>query len=140
MPDTAPAKQKEYKLSDKSLKNMGGCNPILIRLAKEAIKLTEVDFGIIQNGGLRTAEEQHQLFIKGVSKADGFARISYHQTANAIDLIPYVSKRFTWENAEAFRAINKAVTEAWKQMNVKGVQLDWGGNWKNFPRPQSLSD
>ena len=127
--------KKTFKFSKRSRENMKGVNPILVKLAENALSRTEYDFGVIENGGFRTQEMQSELFRKGFSQLDGFDRISAHQTGNALDLIPYVSGKFTWENKKAFEAINKAVNEAWEEMNVRGVQLIWGGNWKNFYDP-----
>jgi peptidoglycan L-alanyl-D-glutamate endopeptidase CwlK len=121
-----------FVFSAASRKNMANVNRILVELALRAIDKSTVDFGVIRNGGFRTVEQQRELYKLGRSKADGIVKISYHQTGNALDLIPWVDGKFTWSSKEAFNAINKAVMEAWGEMNVKGVKLEWGGNWKFY--------
>jgi hypothetical protein len=49
-----------------------------------------------------------------------------------MDLVPVIDGKMTWENKEAFSKINKAVMEAWSEMNVTGWKLTWGGTWKTF--------
>ena len=65
-----------YKLGRRSLKNLKGVNPILIEILNRALEISSkrkdgVDFTIISNAGIRTAEQQNELFRRGVSKADG---------------------------------------------------------------------
>lgn len=126
------AKKKEFKFSARSRKNMSGINPLLITLAERALAISSYDFGVLETGGCRTAEQQNEIFNNGYSQLDGYDLISYHQTSNALDLVAYVGGKFTWSNDKAYTAINKAVLQAWKEMNIKGVRLEWGGDWKSF--------
>ena len=48
-----------YKLGQKSLSNLKGVHPDLVKVVKRAIELTECDFTITE--GLRTKERQAQL-------------------------------------------------------------------------------
>jgi peptidoglycan L-alanyl-D-glutamate endopeptidase CwlK len=127
---------KKFKLSKKSLLHMKGVNKIMTELAKRVILITPVDFGILNNGGFRTPEMQAELYRKGYSQLDGHVKVSHHQLGNALDLVPYIEGSYTWESVEAFKKINKAVLKVWAQMEkegkVTGVQLTWGGDWKNF--------
>jgi peptidoglycan L-alanyl-D-glutamate endopeptidase CwlK len=107
-------------------------NPILKTIALKAIDKSTVDFGIIKQGGIRTAEEQHKLFLEGRSTIDGLVKPTTHQTGMAMDLIPYINGNYTWDNHEAFHTINKCVLDAWKEMNNKEFKLIWGGDWKTF--------
>lgn len=107
-------------------------NPVLKDLAIKALSKSTVDFGIPSTGGKRTAEEQKVLFDKGFSQKDGTIKKSYHQSGNAVDLVPYIDGGFTWANKQAFNEIHKAVTEAWAEMGVKDWTLVWGGDWKTF--------
>jgi len=125
-----------YKLGKSSLNNISNINELLQILVKKAIIISKIDFGIISNGGLRTSEEQNELFKRGVSKCDGYKKISYHQTGNAVDLIPYTGYRYTWDIIEYFYAINEAIMKSWEEMKEEGLtngySLIWGGNWTNF--------
>ena len=127
---------KKFKLSKRSLKNLKQVNSIIVELTKRVIEITPVDFGILDNGGWRSAEKQADLYKKGYSQLDGHVKISYHQLGNAVDLVPYIDGKFTWESVEAFQKINKAVLKVWSKMEeegkVRGVVLQWGGDWKSF--------
>ena len=79
-----------YKLSKRSESRLEGINPILIAIVKEAIKESPFDFGIPNYGGLRTAEDQKDLFDRKLSKCDGYKNKSYHQTGKAFDIYAYV--------------------------------------------------
>jgi peptidoglycan L-alanyl-D-glutamate endopeptidase CwlK len=75
---------------------------ILIYAITEFIKITALDFCIISNGGYRTAKEQNALYKKGVSKCDGYDKISKHQLGLAVDLVPWVDGKPTWEAKYAY--------------------------------------
>ena len=115
-----------------SLAKLEEINPILKELATKALAKSTVDFGIPSTGGKRTAEEQKALYDKGYSKADGTIKKTYHQSGNAVDLVPVIDGKMTWDSIQAFIEINEAVMAAWSEMNVSGWTLTWGGNWKTF--------
>jgi peptidoglycan L-alanyl-D-glutamate endopeptidase CwlK len=121
-----------FKFGKVSTEKLNEINPVLKELAIKALDKSEVDFGIPVTGGKRTAAEQKALVDQGYSKADGTIKKSYHQSGNAMDLVPVIDGKMTWENKEAFSKINKAVMEAWSEMNVTGWKLTWGGTWKTF--------
>lgn len=128
--------KKKFKLSARSLKNLKQVNSILVELVNRVILITPVDFGILDNGGFRTADMQHDLYKKGYSQLDGYVKVSYHQLGNAVDLVPYIEGKYTWESIEAFQQINEAVMTVWSEMEsegkVRGIELGWGGHWKSF--------
>tara|TARA_R110002012_G_scaffold18762_6_gene68604 strand:+ start:1233 stop:1631 length:399 start_codon:yes stop_codon:yes gene_type:complete len=122
-----------YKLGRKSLKNLTGVNPILIEILNRALEISSnrkdgVDFTIVSTAGLRTAEEQNKLFLKGVSKADGYKKLSYHQSGNALDVVPYVNGRASWDEKELYK-VAVCMLQAANDLNYK---LEWGGFWKTF--------
>jgi len=127
--------KKGFVLSQASLNNMSGINEFFITLAKKVILETPVDFGIIKNGGFRTSGMQGMLYMAGVSKCDGQNTISRHQTGNAVDFIPYVNGKFTWEDEEAFIKLHETVMKIWSEMKIQHLDLIWGGDWKNFHDP-----
>ena len=122
----------KFVLGKTSVEELSKINPILKQLANMAISRSEVDFGILKLGGIRTAAEQHELFLAGRSKVDGLVKPTTHQTGMAVDLVPYINGKYTWEDHEAFHLINKAVLESWKEMDVTEYKLVWGGDWKTF--------
>ncbi len=113
-----------------SMAQLGTVNPLLKELALKAIEISTVDFGILPLGGKRNKTEQKKLFDQGFSKCDGTIKVSFHQTGNALDLVPYLDGKYTWDNKAAFQAIYLAVTEAWLDMHNKEYKLVWGGSWK----------
>jgi peptidoglycan L-alanyl-D-glutamate endopeptidase CwlK len=118
-----------YKLSNRSRSRLDGINPVLIEIVEEAIKDSPFDFGIPQSGGLRTAEDQNKLFNQKVSKCDGYAKKSYHQSGNAFDIYAYVNGRASWETKHLKPIAEHILNVADECFNI---QLTWGGNWVNF--------
>ena len=108
-------------------------NPVLKTLANKALEKSNVDFGILKTGGKRTPEEQNALFKAGNSQKDGYKKLSYHQSGNAVDFVPFIDGKPTWADNNAFAEIHKAVMAAWKEMNLDSEwNLVWGGDWKTF--------
>ena len=108
-----------YKLSQRSLDRMEGVDERLVAVAKAAIGHTKTDFGVIC--GLRTIEEQRELYNKGASKT----MKSKHIDGNALDLMAYVGSRGSWE-IKLYFDIADAVKEA--AIDV-GVAMRWGAAW-----------
>ena len=108
-----------FKLSQRSLDRMEGVDERLVAVAKTAIGHTETDFGVIC--GLRTIEEQRELYNKGASKT----MESKHIDGNALDLMAYVGSRASWEIKLYFD-----IADAVKQAAIDvGVAVRWGAAW-----------
>ncbi len=119
-----------FTFGDASKKHIAGVHDLLQDLAYETIKRSAVDFGVLVNGGLRTAEEQKALFDQGRSKCDGYKVKSYHQSGLAIDFVPYIAGSYTWSNENAFLAIAATALAVWEEVADKqGYYLHWGGFW-----------
>ena len=114
-----------FILSDRSLQRMKDVNPRLINLALLAIKRTPIDFGIAWMGGMRTPEEQNQLFKDGYSKCDGYLKMSKHQSGNAIDLNVFVGSRIV-NNKEMLCVVAGVMFSCANELNIK---LRWGLDW-----------
>jgi peptidoglycan LD-endopeptidase CwlK len=98
---------------------MEGVDERLVAVAKAAIGHTETDFGVIC--GLRTIEEQRELYNKGASKT----MKSKHIDGNALDLMAYVGSRASWEIKLYFD-----IADAVKQAAIDvGVAVRWGAAW-----------
>ena len=122
-----------YALGKRSLGNLKGVNPILVEILNRALEISSnrkdgVDFTIIESAGVRTAEEQNKMFLKGVSKADGYKTVSYHQSGNALDVVPFVAGRASWNETELLK-VAVCMLQAASELNYK---LEWGGFWKTF--------
>jgi hypothetical protein len=75
-----------YRFSERSLRNLEGVHPDLVRVMHRAIAITEVDFTVIE--GLRTRERQKKLVEKGASTTMN----SRHLTGHAVDIVPFVDE------------------------------------------------
>jgi len=117
-----------FKLGNNSIKNLTGVDGRLIEIADLAITISPIDFGIPSTGGLRSEEDQAQLFKDGVSKADGVNNKSYHQSGKAVDLYAYVDGKASWDKAH-LTIIATSMLQAAAQL---GYPLKWGGLWKSW--------
>ena len=108
-----------YKLSTKSQERLIGVEPELKEIVYEAIKVTKVDFGVIE--GLRTEEKQKQLVESGASQT----MKSKHLEGRAVDLMAYIGGRGSWE-----LNVYDEIADAMKEAAVKvEVAVRWGAAW-----------
>mgnify|MGYP000250563184 CR=1 FL=1 len=114
-----------FKFSRRSLNNMYGVHPNLIRIAYRALELTDVDFGITE--GLRSIERQRELLEQGKSQTMN----SYHlprfgdKYGRAIDIACYVDGKLTWDFD-----VHVHVSKFFKQAAEEyGYKITWGGDW-----------
>lgn len=117
-----------FKFSETSENRMKGIDSNLIEVARLALAISKVDFGIPSHGGLRTAEEQKKLFNDGASERDGYNKKSYHQSGMALDVYAYVDGKASWDKAH-LTTVAAAMLEA---ANRLSISLRWGGHWNNF--------
>ncbi|OOR83979.1 hypothetical protein B0180_05665 [Moraxella canis] len=118
----AAKNDKLFFLGERSLKNLQGVNPNLVKVVKRAIELTDTDFAVIE--GLRTKARQAELVKKGASKTMN----SKHLTGHAVDIAPVVDGKISWDFNHYYplaKAMAKAATEL-------GVKVRWGGAWTNI--------
>ena len=111
-----------YALGQKSLKNLEGVHPHLQEVVFRAIKITEIDFTVLE--GLRSKDRQRKLVAEGKSKTMN----SYHLTGHAVDLAPVVDGKVSWD-WKYYHILAKAVKQAAKELSVP---IEWGGDWKTF--------
>jgi len=111
-----------FTLSQRSRDRLKGVDSRLVKVVEEAIKITEVDFGVTE--GLRTEERQKELVSKGLSQT----LKSKHLTGHAVDLVAYDNGKVTWEK-EFYHKIADAMKKAAKDQNIN---IRWGGDFKSF--------
>jgi peptidoglycan L-alanyl-D-glutamate endopeptidase CwlK len=99
----------------------------MVKLVKEFIKITTIDFCILKTGGLRTAKQQKVLFKKGYSQLDGYKYKSRHQLGLAVDLVPWVRGKASWGTKECFLLAGEFKMFCLMQ----GVQLISGADFNN---------
>ena len=108
-----------YKLSTKSQERLIGVEPELKEIVYEAIKVTKIDFGVIE--GLRTEEKQKQLVESGASQP----MKSKHLEGRAVDLMAYIGGRGSWE-----LSVYDEIADAMKEAAIKvDVAVRWGAAW-----------
>ena len=115
-----------FKFGSKSLKTLEGVDPVLKLLCEVALHYSEKDFSVYS--GKRSATQQHEMFLKGASKLDGFKRKSMHQHGLAVDLVPLTNNKGDWRDS-AYDPIVAAFDMA---SNALGVEYNWGGEWRTF--------
>ena len=108
-----------YKLSTRSQERLMGIEPELKEVVYEAIKVTKIDFGVIE--GLRTEEKQKQLVESGASQT----MKSKHLEGRAVELMAYIGGRGSWE-----LNVYDEIADAMKEAAVKvDVAVRWGAAW-----------
>jgi peptidoglycan L-alanyl-D-glutamate endopeptidase CwlK len=112
-----------FQLSQRSLDRLQGVHPDLVRVVKRAIKITPVDFSVVE--GVRTLAKQREYFLKGKSKTMN----SRHLTGHAVDLAPWVNGTIDWTDGAHWDALSRAVKEA---ALAENVPVEWGGGWATF--------
>ena len=117
-----------FKLGKRSLSNLEGVHPDLVKVVNRAIELTEVDFTVIE--GLRTKVRQAQLLKEKKTTTSN----SRHLTGHAVDLAAWVVSEDTGKGTiswdwKYYHQIADAMKQAAKELNVS---IQWGGDWKKF--------
>ena len=128
-----------FKLSKTSKANLKGVEAELITLIERSLKKSEHDFGIPSNGGLRTAQEQNNLFHQKprVTWLDGFKKKSYHQSGKAFDIFIYDEHGACWNCVEKYKDVANVIKAEFSLMVEEGifdkdVVFSWGGDWTKF--------
>ncbi|AGN83696.1 M15 family metallopeptidase [Enterobacter sp. R4-368] len=111
-----------FSFSQRSDSNLRGVHPDLARLARAALQLSPVDFGVTE--GLRTLERQKQLVASGASQT----MKSRHITGHAIDVFAYPTNGGSWE-WKYYETIAAAFKQASEAM---GIPVEWGGDWQTL--------
>jgi len=117
-----------FKLSQKSKDRREGVDPRLIEISDQAIIITLVDFGIPQDGGMRNASRQNELFLDNKSKADGYKNASQHQLGKALDFYAYVDGKASWEHHHLAMVAVAFLQSA----SMLGYELNCGILWKSI--------
>jgi len=121
-----------FKFGVTSSQRLSNCHKDIIEVMNEAIKFTDIDFGI--SCGYRSVKEQQDLYNQGRNKAgvivtyvDGIKMKSKHNSlpSLAVDIYAYVDGRATWDEKYLYY-LGGVIMLIAKQKNIT---LRWGGNW-----------
>jgi len=97
----------------------------------EAIKITNIDFGIAE--GHRSIVLQQKYYKQGKSKIDGINKMGKHNynPSLAVDIYAYVNGKAIWdkEHLSYLSGIIHAVTELLYKEGKITHKIRWGGNW-----------
>lgn len=112
-------------LNQRSIDRLKGVKPILIDILNKAHDTSPYTFEIAPFGGIRTAEEQNQLFKRGASTKDGFIKKSNHQFGMAADIyLPKEVKMWDYDKLEKVaRHIQSVALDDFK------TKVYWGADW-----------
>lgn len=111
-----------FKFGTRSLKNLQGVHPDLVRVLEEAITASPYDFAITE--GVRTVQRQKELVRAGKSTT----MRSRHLTGHAVDIVVYIDGKVSWE-----LKYYKIVTDHIKAVaKLNDVALEFGIDWKSF--------
>lgn len=125
-----------FKFSERSKSRMAGVHPELVLVFHEALAVSPIDFGIPEHGGLRSAEEQHSLFLDNKSKADGYNKLSNHQSGNALDFYAYLNGAASWDKVHLAMVAATILSTAarLKEQGKISISIRWGGTFGNKGR------
>ena len=120
-----------FKFGKTSKSRLQTCHKDIQLIMNEAIKITNVDFGIAE--GHRSIEKQQQYFKEGKSKIDGVSKKGKHNYSPslAVDIYPYFENGSKWDNEHLsyLSGIIHAVSEILFADGKISHKVRWGGNW-----------
>lgn len=120
-----------FEFSQRSKKNMEGVDNRLIDIANIAIEISPIDFGVPEDGGVRTDEKQNELFNLKRSTKDGYIKRSKHQPSKkdgkgkALDVYAYINGKGSWDPIHLTLIAGVFFAVAAKF----GVKIRWGGTF-----------
>jgi peptidoglycan L-alanyl-D-glutamate endopeptidase CwlK len=120
-----------FKFGKSSRKRLLTCHKDLQLVMNEAIKISNIDFGIAE--GERSIILQKQYFDEGKSKIDGITKKGKHNYSPslAVDIYPYFGGGAKWDNEHLsyLSGIIHAVSEMLLQKGKISHRIRWGGNF-----------
>ena len=138
-----------YKLGQRSLDNLKGVHPDLVKVIKVAITDSPVDFTVTD--GIRTTAEQKAIYAQGrskpgkiVTKADGVKGLSNHQDeadgkkdglGSAVDLFPFFEGKVQLEHKDTVKKLKEIAAHIKATAKKLGIAIEWGGDWKFIDMP-----
>lgn len=108
-----------FKLGEKSLKELNGVHADLVAVVKRTIELSVQDFAV--HDGIRTLDEQKEMVRKGAAQTLDSRHISGH----AVDLVPYINDKLRWEWEPIYKIADAVRIAA----NELAIPIRWGGVW-----------
>jgi len=124
---------QKYNYGKRSVESLDTCHKDLQLIAYEAIKVSDVDFGISE--GHRALERQKKLYDEKKSRIDGISQKGKHNyiPSLAFDVYAYVNGKASWE-VKDLTYIGGVMTSTAHRLYDEGKIthiLRWGANWDN---------
>ena len=135
----------KYQFSKRSLDNLVGVHPNLVKVMKAAIVTSPVDFTITE--GLRTTQRQKDLFAQGrtkpgmkVTNANGVKNLSNHQDhadgkkdglGQAVDVYPFFLGAVQVHHNDTIKNLKLIADHIKATAKKLGIKITWGGDWKS---------
>lgn len=114
-------------LSQRSLERLAGAHPDLVKIAKRAAAISDIDFTVLEV--LRTPERQRELVAKGASKTMKSRHLpSNDGKSRAMDLAPMIAGQISWD-WPLYHRLAAVMKRAAKEL---GIPIEWGGDWRSF--------
>lgn len=128
-----------FKLSKRSLSNLTGVHPDMVKVVKRAIEITGEDFMVGE--GVRSVSRQRQLVARGASKTMNSKHlIQSDGYSHAVDLYWWNNGGISWSTSNlenfysldankeylGYQEIGLSMLQAAKEL---GVKLRWGADW-----------
>lgn len=126
-------KMDNYQFGKRSIEKLSTCHPDLQKVARMALRYSQVDFGIAD--GQRPVSEQQRLFAEGKTQLDGVRRKSMHNFSPslAFDIYAFVQGRPDLAYDTAYLCyLGGVITSVGQQLFSKGEisrPIIWGYNW-----------
>jgi len=113
-----------FALGAKSMRELAGVEPRMVRVVQRAIVLSTQDFTVFD--GLRTTQDQQRMVASGASETMDSKHLPQPDGyGHAVDLVPWINGKPRWEWGPIFH-IASAMHTAAREM---GLPLRWGGVW-----------
>lgn len=112
----------QFKFSARSMRNLKGVHPDLVKVAVRALEITDIDFGVTE--GLRTVDRQRELVAAGASRTMN----SRHLTGHAIDVVALIGGEVRWD----WPLYARLAVHFKAAAHELQVPITWGGDWPRF--------
>jgi peptidoglycan L-alanyl-D-glutamate endopeptidase CwlK len=123
-----------YSYGRSSMRRTKDVNEGLVMTAVVALSFSKYDMSIPWMGGYRTAPEQRELFDNKASRCDGLINRSFHQSGDALDIVPYIDGELDYTATDRFQHFANIMLASFKFLQaIKKIPqeqyLHWGGFW-----------
>jgi len=125
-------------LNKSSIQKLGTVNmrlQVIVTAAASALAESHIFFIVTQ--GLRTKEEQSELYAQGRTKPGKIVTWtlnSNHISGLAVDLAPMIDGKLNWDEDGKLGAWPVIATAMKNAAIDMGEELVWGGDWKGSKR------